>query len=52
MTYRSSGGRQFIIIATGGGEDASLVGFAIPSKTDAGPPEGGHYRTAFGTTDR
>ena len=29
MTYRSSGGRQFIIIATGGGEDASLVAFAI-----------------------
>ena len=29
MTYRSSGGRQFILIATGGGEDASLVAFAI-----------------------
>jgi glucose dehydrogenase len=29
MTYRSSGGRQFILIATGGGEDASLVAFAL-----------------------
>ncbi len=28
MTYRSSGGRQFILIATGAGEDASLVAFA------------------------
>ncbi|MBI3403084.1 MAG: pyrroloquinoline quinone-dependent dehydrogenase [Acidobacteria bacterium] len=33
MTYRS-GGRQFIVIATGGGEDASLVAFAIPRDTD------------------
>jgi len=31
MTYRSNGGRQFIVIATGGGEDASLVAFAIPN---------------------
>ena len=31
MTYRSSGGRQFIVIATGGGEDAALVAFAIPN---------------------
>jgi quinoprotein glucose dehydrogenase len=31
MTYRSTGGRQFILIATGGGDDASLVAFAIPS---------------------
>ena len=31
MTYRSGGGRQFIVIATGGGEDASLVAFAVPS---------------------
>jgi hypothetical protein len=29
MTYRSSGGRQLILIATGAGEDASLVAFAI-----------------------
>jgi quinoprotein glucose dehydrogenase len=29
MTYRSSGGRQFIVVATGGGEDASLVAFAL-----------------------
>jgi quinoprotein glucose dehydrogenase len=29
MTYRSSGGRQFVVVATGGGEDASLVAFAL-----------------------
>jgi quinoprotein glucose dehydrogenase len=38
MTYRSSAGRQFIVVATGGGEDASLVAFAID-----GPPRGGHH---------
>jgi quinoprotein glucose dehydrogenase len=30
MTYRSAGGRQFVVIATGGGEDAALVAFAVP----------------------
>ena len=29
MTYRSAGGRQFVVVATGGGEDASLVAFAL-----------------------
>jgi glucose dehydrogenase len=29
MTYRSSGGKQFVVVATGGGEDASLVAFAL-----------------------
>jgi quinoprotein glucose dehydrogenase len=29
MTYRSRAGRQFIVIATGTGEDASLVAFAM-----------------------
>ena len=29
MTYRSQGGRQFVVIATGGGENASLVAFAL-----------------------
>jgi quinoprotein glucose dehydrogenase len=29
MTYRSRGGRQFVVIATGGGEDAALVAFAL-----------------------
>ena len=28
MTYRAQSGRQFIVIATGGGEDAALVAFA------------------------
>jgi quinoprotein glucose dehydrogenase len=30
MTYRSGAGRQFILIATGAGPDASLVAFALP----------------------
>jgi quinoprotein glucose dehydrogenase len=29
MTYRSNGGRQFVVVATGAGEDASLVAFAL-----------------------
>ncbi|HEX3702798.1 MAG TPA: pyrroloquinoline quinone-dependent dehydrogenase [Vicinamibacterales bacterium] len=29
MTYRSRSGRQFVVIATGGGEDAALVAFAL-----------------------
>jgi len=30
MTYRSASGQQFVVIATGGGEDAALVAFAVP----------------------
>jgi len=30
MTYRTAGGRQFIVAATGGGQDAALVAFALP----------------------
>jgi glucose dehydrogenase len=30
MTYRSRSGRQVVVIATGGGGDASLVAFALP----------------------
>ena len=30
MTYRARSGRQFVVIATGGGSDASLVAFALP----------------------
>ncbi len=30
MTYRSRAGRQFILIATGGGSDASLVALSLP----------------------
>jgi glucose dehydrogenase len=44
MTYRSASGRQFIVVATGGGDDAALVAFAIgaPSPAEAGPyPRGG-----------
>jgi quinoprotein glucose dehydrogenase len=29
MTYRSRGGRQFVVVATGSGEDASLIAFAL-----------------------
>ncbi len=28
MTYRTRSGRQFVVIATGGGSDAALVAFA------------------------
>jgi quinoprotein glucose dehydrogenase len=31
MTYRARSGRQFVVIATGAGPDASLVGFARPA---------------------
>jgi quinoprotein glucose dehydrogenase len=30
MTYRTRDGRQFVVIATGSGADASLVAFALP----------------------
>jgi glucose dehydrogenase len=33
MTYRSRAGRQFVVVATGGGEDAALVAFAITKDT-------------------
>ena len=30
MTYRSRAGRQFVVVATGGGTDATLTAFALP----------------------
>ncbi len=30
MTYRSRAGKQFVVVATGGGEDAALMAFALP----------------------
>ena len=30
MTYRARSGRQFVVVATGGGADAALVAFARP----------------------
>jgi quinoprotein glucose dehydrogenase len=36
MTYRARNGRQYIVMATGGGEDAALVGFAIDRQTSSG----------------
>jgi quinoprotein glucose dehydrogenase len=39
MTYRSRAGRQFVVIATGGGEDAALVAFALDGQK---PDAGGH----------
>ena len=41
MTYRSAAGRQFIVMATGGGEDAALVAFALDGKTNTGQHAGG-----------
>jgi quinoprotein glucose dehydrogenase len=39
MTYRSRSGRQFVVIATGGGEDAALMAFAVNPLTSSGGPE-------------
>jgi quinoprotein glucose dehydrogenase len=33
MTYRARSGRQFIVVATSAGADASLVAFALPATT-------------------
>jgi hypothetical protein len=30
-TYRTSGGKQFVVIAAGNGPDASLLAFALPN---------------------
>jgi glucose dehydrogenase len=32
MTYRSAAGKQFVVVATGGGEDATLVAYALPQR--------------------
>ena len=32
MTYITRAGRQFVVIATGAGPDASLVAFALPEE--------------------
>lgn len=42
MTYRSQSGRQFVLVTTGTGDDASLVAFALPAKNasaSAAPPK-------------
>ena len=31
MTYRSAGGRQFILVPTGSGSDQELMAFALPA---------------------
>jgi glucose dehydrogenase len=36
MTYRARSGRQFVLIATGEGESASLVAFALDQKPATG----------------
>ena len=43
MTYRTASGRQFVVIATGGGEDAALMAFALP----AAPASGGNVGRPF-----
>jgi quinoprotein glucose dehydrogenase len=35
MTYSSASGRQFVVIATGSGENSALVAFALPSRKAA-----------------
>jgi len=39
MTYRSKSGRQFVVIATGGGEDAVLTAFALNQRLNSGGHE-------------
>jgi quinoprotein glucose dehydrogenase len=34
MTYRTAGGRQFVVLATGSGEGARLRAFALPAGSD------------------
>jgi quinoprotein glucose dehydrogenase len=36
MTYRSRSGRQFVLVATGSGDDASLVAYALPENSQGG----------------
>src|SRR5207237_1009113 len=43
MTYRAASGRQFVVVATGGGGDAALMAFALAAAPATGPPEGGRY---------
>jgi len=33
MTYRTRSGRQFVVIATGSGENGKLMTFALPERT-------------------
>ncbi len=33
MTYRAKSGRQFVVVATGSGDDTRLVAFAVPGPT-------------------
>jgi quinoprotein glucose dehydrogenase len=39
MTYRTRSGRQFVVVATGGGDDASLVAFALSPQSASGGHE-------------
>jgi quinoprotein glucose dehydrogenase len=36
MTYRARNGRQYVVIATGGGEDAALMAFALGGERSTG----------------
>jgi len=36
MTYRSAAGRQFIVVATGAGEDAALIAFSLTARAATG----------------
>lgn len=35
MTYRTSSGRQFIVIASGSGDNAALVAFALDKNAES-----------------
>ena len=38
MTYQTRSGRQFVVVANGGGEDATLSAFALPAAPSIGVP--------------
>src|SRR5262249_57680467 len=41
MTYRTRTGRQFVVVATGQGEDAALVAFALDARKTSTQAEAG-----------
>ena len=38
MTYRSRGGRQFVVVASGAGPDGAVTAFALGGATDVRRP--------------
>lgn len=43
ITYRTRFGRQFVVVATGSGKDATLVAFALSSRSRDGTATGASF---------